>query len=314
MSNQQSKEWRSLTYSQRMGEAPLPEDLQAGKLTTKFRNQVWRILKTAVDGCWSYEHFDDGSFDGSCIECFEPTEEGNFWKNCFFDYHFHLSNIPHDEVPDSNPGTVRQWLKNLIFQADCHETITVLEHILRSPNIPPPWAEGVRKCFEIAPYCIDGSSEPVCIFPTTSKEMKEHVERSLANINQSELTGAKSHIRNSAQELNNEHYAASVRESINAVASAARQIDPNAAKDLGPALDSLERGGIIKHRALTAAFKKLYGYTSDEQGIRKPLIEHESADVGFDEAIFMYGACVSFVDYLVSKQKQLPEKGKENDG
>ena len=26
---------------------------------------------------------------------------------------------------------------------------------------------------------------------------------------------------------------------------------------------------------------------------------------GLDEAIFMYGACVSFVDYLVSKQRQL---------
>jgi len=308
MVNQQNDEWRNLTFSQRAGEAPLPEALQVGNLTMKFRNHVWRALKTSVDGCCFHGYL-EGSYWG---EGFDSCQGGVFWENCFFDYHFHLSNMPHDEIPHSYPDTVRQWLRDLVFQAECHETITVLEYMLRSPKVPQPLAEKVATCFEMAPYRIDRSSEPVCIFPTTSEEMKEHVAQSLANINRSELTGAKTHFRNSAQELNNEDYASSIRESINAVASAARKIDPDAAKDLGPALDSLERREIIKHRALSAAFKKLYGYTSDEQGIRKPLIENESADVGFDEAIFMYGACVSFVDFLVSKQRQLQAQGGEN--
>lgn len=305
MANQQNDEWRNLTFSQRAGEAPLPEALRAGELSTKFRNHIWRALKTTVDGCCLYDYLEGGYWG----ECFDSSEEGVFWETCFFDYHFHLLNMPHDEISDPDPATVRKWLKDLIFQAACHETITVLEHVLRSPKVPQHLVEKVTACFEMAPYCVDRSGEPVCIFPTTSEEMKAHVARSLANINQSELTGAKTHFRNSAQQLNNGDYAVSIRNSIDAVASAARKIDPDAAKDLGPALNSLERRGVIKHRALTAAFKKLYGYTSDEQGIRKPLIGQESADVGFDEAIFMYGACVSFVDYLVGKQRQLRARG-----
>jgi len=92
-----------------------------------------------------------------------------------------------------------------------------------------------------------------------------------------------------------------------------RQIDPDTAKDLGPELDSLGRRGIIEQRALTTALKKLYGYTSDDQSILKPLIENESADVGFDEAVFMYGACVSFVDCLVSKKRPLRGREAENE-
>ena len=304
MVDKQNRWWRRLTYSQRVGEAALPEPLDAGKLLNRFRNGVWHSIDSSLRSViWQGR----GGF------VFTEDSAGKYWNFFWISYRMNILDIPHD-IQGHKPDEAHQMIRAIVLEGKTHEVLTFIEHMFRVSNIPGVLRDGIEEQFRFAPYCIDRSGEPVCIFPTTSKEMKEHVERSLANINQSELTGSKTHLRNSAQELNNENYAASVRESINAVASAARQIDPNAAKDLGPALDSLERSGIIKHRALTAAFKKLYGYTSDEQGIRKPLIEHESADVGFDEAIFMYGACVSFVDYLVSKQKQLPGKEKENDG
>ena len=46
---------------------------------------------------------------------------------------------------------------------------------------------------------------------------------------------------------------------------------------------------------------KLYGYTSDERGLRHPLLEREEANVGMDEAVFMLGACASFASYLWRK-------------
>ena len=81
-------------------------------------------------------------------------------------------------------------------------------------------------------------------------------------------------------------------------------IDPEASRTLGPALDSLERAGLLNHRALKNAFDNLYGYTSDEQGVRHALLERDAADVGLDEAIFMYGACASFAAYLVNKHQK----------
>ena len=266
MPDEQSEEWRSLTFSQRAGKAPLPEALQAEKLTKKFRNYIWRVIETGIRG------YDTTYF---------------FIRRCYYSYQFSILEKPHDAIPEATPEIVTKWLRNIIIEAESHKALTLVEYCLRIENIPEKFAAKIEEQFKHAPYYIDRSSKPVCIIPTTSEEMEESTKRALANINNSELTGAKSHFRDSSQELNNENYADSVRESIHAVASAARQIDPNAAKDLGPALDSLERSGIIKHRALKEAFKKLYGYASDEPGIRHPLGENESADVGFDEAVFM---------------------------
>ena len=97
----------------------------------------------------------------------------------------------------------------------------------------------------------------------------------------------------------------SISDSIHAVESAARVLDPQASKTLTPALNSLEKAGVLKHRALKEAFAKLYGYTSDEQGIRHALLDQNAADVGLEEALFMFGACASFAAYLTEKHRQV---------
>ena len=83
------------------------------------------------------------------------------------------------------------------------------------------------------------------------------------------------------------------------VESVARMLAPGA-KTLKPALASAkERGGL--HPALKDGFNKLYGYTSNEQGVRHPLLDNDKAQVGMDEAVFMLGACASFASYLWRK-------------
>ena len=47
--------------------------------------------------------------------------------------------------------------------------------------------------------------------------------------------------------------------------------------------------------------EKLYGYTSDEQGVRHSLLDQGQSNVGQDEAVFMLGACASFASYLWRK-------------
>ena len=111
-----------------------------------------------------------------------------------------------------------------------------------------------------------------------------------------------SHLRQASECINQGDYPSAVRESIHAVESAARQIDPDA-KTLGPALTSLEKAGGL-HPALKRAFSNLYGYTSDEQGIRHALIDSPQANVGQDEAVFMLGACASFGSYLARKHQR----------
>jgi hypothetical protein len=62
----------------------------------------------------------------------------------------------------------------------------------------------------------------------------------------------------------------------------------------------LEQRGHL-HGGLKAAFGKLYGYSSDEEGVRHALVFGEEAKVDETDALFMLGACASFVSYLLSR-------------
>ena len=127
------------------------------------------------------------------------------------------------------------------------------------------------------------------------------------------MDGAATHLRNAAEHINAQQYADSIADSIHAVESVARTIAPKASETLGPALNSLEDAGLLKHSDLKEALRKLYHYTCDEQGIRHALLDKDAPDVGLDEAVFMFGACASFADYLVRKHRQ-QAGGRESDG
>lgn len=53
------------------------------------------------------------------------------------------------------------------------------------------------------------------------------------------------------------------------------------------------------HGALSSGFSKLYGYTSDESGIRHAILEEPN--IGFAEAKYMIVSCSAFVNFLIQK-------------
>ncbi|MEH2627060.1 hypothetical protein V1292_005115 [Bradyrhizobium sp. AZCC 1719] len=57
------------------------------------------------------------------------------------------------------------------------------------------------------------------------------------------------------------------------------------------------------HPALKRGFSAIYGYTSDEGGIRHALLDSGEAAVDEVDAIFFIGACSSFVSYLIGKAR-----------
>ena len=147
-------------------------------------------------------------------------------------------------------------------------------------------------------YTIDKGPPPT-ILPAVTREEGVVLVHSLQSLRKAGLGGSATHLRNAAQEIVNRDSAAAIRESVHAVESVARQIDPKAST-LGPAIKSLEKQGKL-HPALKDALSKLYGYTSDEQGIRHALLEKTTPKAGMNEAVFMLGACASFASYLWRK-------------
>jgi len=148
-------------------------------------------------------------------------------------------------------------------------------------------------------YVIDKGPPPT-IIPAATHEEGVALTQSLQCLREAGLGGSATHLRNAAQEIINRDSAAAIRESIHAVESVARQIDSKASKTLAPALKSLEKQGEL-HPALKDALSKLYGYTSDEQGIRHALLKETTSKAGMNEAVFMLGACASFASYLWRK-------------
>ena len=141
---------------------------------------------------------------------------------------------------------------------------------------------------------------PPTIVPAVTPKEGAIIVESLQSLRQAGLDGSAAHVRKASEFINEGDWAGSVRESIHAVESVARQLDPEAAQTLGPALKSIERRGAL-HPALKKAFDKLYGYTNKEQGIRHAHLGQMDERVGQDEAVFMLGACASFASYLWRK-------------
>jgi len=96
-------------------------------------------------------------------------------------------------------------------------------------------------------------------------------------------------------------YRNSIKESISAVEAMCKLIKPGKrASTLKAALDEIESKRKVRlHRALTTAFIKLYGWTSDAEGIRHSLMDEPN--LGFEDAQFMLVSCSAFVNYLKVK-------------
>ena len=141
---------------------------------------------------------------------------------------------------------------------------------------------------------IDGEITPI----SDDIEVAE-IEKSL----DIEFQGCKSHIRKALGFLSdreNPDYKNSIKESISAVESICQIIAQNSKATLGEALKKLEEHGVKIHEAMKKSFSSLYGYTSDEGGIRHCEGMFES-NVTFEEAKFMLVSCSAFVNYLISE-------------
>lgn len=91
-----------------------------------------------------------------------------------------------------------------------------------------------------------------------------------------------------------------VKESISAVESVCKVLANDPKAELGKALKSLISNGMNIHGSLKSAILALYGYASDEGGIRHAERETEST-VTFEEAKFMMVTCSAIVNYLVAE-------------
>ena len=294
------KKFYKLTFAEREGKDPLPEPMRLEHVSQKFKQQIWLAIEREIQS--------QSKSRGLVSRIFRLFNHS--MQNILFRYRHEVLGLFADDARRVHwdgawdPEADMWWFKGKIEKGEYCEVLSLIEFILRQEECPRQLHNNIKNAFNgtsIAYFVCDVNGLPT-ITPRSSRETEEATRQAIKSIEQSSMDGATTHLRQASEHINAQRFLDAVRESIHAVESVARMIDPKASTTLGPALDSLQQADLLKHSALKQAFQKLYGYTSDEQGIRHALLDQPSTEnVGLDEALFMFGACASFAAYLVSK-------------
>ena len=281
---------RNLTFSQAEGLAGLPGPLKLGDMPHEFRVQVW-------SGIYIYMN----------AAVYRGTLTGP-WNNIFSMLWMYYFKRTLDEIP-KHPEDVMDCIKGVIMQMPYNEVFDLLTALMRHQECPQEVLEyiGGRLQANQMAYYLDTSGSPTFV-PQSFPQEGEAVCDAMSVLAESGIDGAHTHLLNAAGAINQGKFADAVRESIHAVESVAKVISGQAHRTLGPAIKELQERQLLTHDALAEGFIKLYGYTNDEKGIRHALQEEDKANVGQEEAVFMFGACASFCGYLCRKQAKMPAK------
>jgi len=277
----------NLTFSQSAGIDPLPQPAKLGELPRKARNALWSYL------------FHSMQSSGHPPPYFHML--GAPWDVVFYDYHVSILNSPADEF-NNDMGVQLRVTKQLFLDGEYNRVFDVVQFIMGHEFVPDGFREFVVTTLQES-MCAYSIVEGVwTIVSSAVPEQRTSVERAFRVLNDGPFGGARRHLSNSSECINAGDHSGSVRESIHAVESVARRIDNNSRKSLAPALDSLAKRGLVLHGAFKNGIERLYGYTSNEDGIRHSLSD-ATTNVDAADAVFMFGACASFAAFLVEKAR-----------
>jgi hypothetical protein len=277
---------RRLTFEQAEGVEALPMQLQPKEMPQPLRAALWAV----VFDCLQTATITSSMGEGAWLK--------GDWSEILHDRHVHRLHKMSDDFDNSARRQISE-IKSIFEKGAYHDILGFLQFVLRHRQCPYRFVERIDYALARghAPYRV---LDRTTIVPVASESERATLERAFVDLSVKEFHGARSHLRLAASELTEGNYAASVRESIHAVESVARTIEP--AGLLGEALNKLEKSAAI-HPALKRGFSSIYGYTNDKQGIRHPLLDDPHAEVDEADALFMIGACASFVSYMIHKAR-----------
>ena len=259
------------TFSQRMWIEPQPF-LQKDSVSEKLKNKIWNIL---------------------CIYIFRGDEHGTLASRFLskYAYYFWLNK-------DTLPGYI-YWFKKQLYERLGKERYSVYNHIefFCGINNSDTFIKALNQALteENSNYRV---SEEGLVLPISNEEELETVNEATT----SPFTPVNKHIQKAISLFKNKpaDYANSIKESISAIEALCQIIIDDEKATLGKAIKKLKEKGVIIPPALEGAFDKLYGYTSNEGGIRHALSEGDTPPT-FDDAKYMLVSCSAFVNYLISK-------------
>jgi len=268
-----------MKFSERIGVIPVETAIQTREMNDDLKNSLWNMLDIFLWGRAGFVYVEYGRSD---IHDFSSRLWINFFKK------------PMD-LRSSDGYAILNEIRNYYFQAKWNEVYDFLEYILKSEeNLELIEAINVILERELAGYRYIGSA----FVPITDEVEIEAVQQAAT---EDLFRGVHSHLKKAIECLarrENPDYRNSIKESISAVESMAKEITGNPKATLGDALSLLERNHNL-HPALKSGFSAIYGYTSDEGGIRHAMLNEPN--ITATDAKFFLVLCSSFINFLKVK-------------
>lgn len=279
---------KNLTFSQAQGLEPLPSPLALGELSDDLRNAIYGVLHESISNSSKYV----------VMTTFvkEPWLEVLRAKHVRFDR----------QRADSFKTALDEFMPDLegaCFHAPYNTLFDLLQFIMRQPACPKKFILQLKELLEEfgAAYRVVMSPGP-SIVPVSTPEEGRAIQQAFGAIGTNEFAGARKHLHDAGVYLGQPGKEAdSVRESIHAVEAVCKVLAGTPDATLTAALNRLKNKAPM-HPAFVTGLEKLYSYTNDEKGIRHALLGDE-AKVDPADAQLMFGACASFVSYLIGKAR-----------
>lgn len=275
-------------FSQRKGIRPLQKAIQRESMDNELRIQLWNAWCMNVWEKW--QQGQDFSGYNRLIDEFVSSA----WTDYF--------RLPIDECPEFNPArhkSTYSYLRDHFMTAEWWEVFDLVEFLLRY------FAEGIvpnlRRSIN---YALESENSAYRVVNDEITEITDEQEiQSIEDAFDCPSQGSRKHFENALKLLSDRKapdYPNSIKESISAVESACRTVSGNPKATLGNCLKAIQKNRPL-HTAFKEALSKLYGYTSDEGGIRHSLSEAAPAQLTYADAKFMLVTCTAFVNYLFTR-------------
>lgn len=313
------KDKKDMLFSERYGYKKIDESLVWEKLPKKMRNRLWNrinsiILNSIKENIIYLEKDKDMPWG---LDGFSAEEENfkiflfKLWDSFYKRDSDELVDISYSGIPSyyteeskyidlkKNIDIIKKWF----FDAEWFEVFDFVEFLFEyylgreKINELIPSINKVLTDERSAYRIVDGIVTPLI----DEEEIKE-IEKALKQPDKFEPV--RHHLKKSLEKLSerkNPDYANSIKESISAVGSLVQIIQCEKGT-LGKLIKNLNI-----HPALKKGFSNLYGWTSDEGGIRHPIYGNQ-LEPELAEARYMLVTVSAFTNYVISKYSE-NEKG-----
>jgi hypothetical protein len=275
-----------MLFSRRAGLRPAQKALQVDTVDSELKNALWSVFHELV------------------LKSFTP--ESHHWprqgnelprsnlEGLFFSYWFELYEWPTDSIPMTIDPAIETVRKGF-FAGDYGHVYDFLEvtlaHVKDPEKMQSVWNTILEK-HNSAYRMVDRTAVRI-----TSDTEIAAIESAL----DTKLRGVRIHLHSALEKLADRKtpdYRNSVKESISSVESLTQSVTGQSNATLGDALKVLGPA-VGMHGAFREALSKLYGFTSDADGIRHAILDEPN--VTYTDALFMLVVCSAFVNYVIGK-------------